>query len=194
MRFTVPLRSLLYVALLSGANLVSAQTLSEGARADVEALREGEMRKLVVHSEAVSTPDVSYINADGDETLLSDSDGRVRLVNFWATWCAPCRVEKPSLDALQGSIGGETFEVIAIATGRNDPEAIKTFNADVGVENLSTNLDGRSALARAMNVPGLPVTVVLNRQGEEIARLMGGADWDTESARSIVDYIVALPD
>ena len=194
MRLTVPLRSLLYVALLSGANLVSAQTLSEGARADLEALREGEMRKLVVHSEAISAPDVAYVNSDGNKTLLSDSDGRVRLVNFWATWCAPCRVEKPSLDALQAAMGGEAFEVIAIATGRNDPEGIKKFNEDVGVTNLPTNLDGRSELARAMNVPGLPVTVVLNRQGEEIARLMGGADWDTESARSIVNYIVELPD
>ena len=101
---------------------------------------------------------------------LAESNGQVRLVNFWATWCAPCRTEKPSLDQLEAELAGPDFEVIAIATGRNPPEAIHRFNDEVGIVALTTYLDPKSELASEMQVPGLPVTVVLNREGMEIAR------------------------
>ncbi len=183
---------LLYAALIGGANPGLAQSVDAAARAEIEALREGDMRKLIVHEIPVAAPATGFTDPDGGAHTLADSDGRVRLVNFWATWCAPCRTEKPSLDALQIELGGPDFEVIAIATGRNDIEAIERFNAEVGVTNLPTRLDARSELARAMNVPGLPVTVVLNRSGQEVARLMGGADWQSDSAKAIVTHLIAL--
>ena len=124
-------------------------------------------------------------------TTLAASNGKVRLVNFWATWCAPCRKEKPTLDALERELGGPDFGVIAIATGRNSPEAIDAFNAEAGIAALRTYLDPKGELAAAMNVPGLPVTVVLNRAGQEVARLLGGADWTSESARVIVAALIA---
>ena len=83
--------------------------------------------------------------------------------------------------------------MIPIATGRNSPEAIERFKTEVGIRTLETFLDPKSALAAAMDVPGLPVTVVLNRDGTEIARLLGGADWSSASARAIVAYLTALP-
>lgn len=183
--------ALLYIALFAVANPAASQVLTEAQRADISALREGDMRKLVIHAEPVAGSDTVFTDPAGDEVTLADSNGRVRLVNFWATWCAPCRQEKPSLDALQRSIGGPDFGVVAIATGRNDPEAIETFNADVGIETLETYLDPRSRLATSMNVPGLPVTALLNREGQELARLMGGADWDSESARAIIAAVIA---
>ena len=183
--------ALLYAGLAAFANPAAAQVLDADGRAGIEALKAGEMRKLVVHSEPAAVEQVAFTAKDGTERLLADSDGKVRLVNFWATWCAPCRIEKPSLDALQREMGGADFEVIAIATGRNDPAGIERFNEEVGVTELATNLDPKSAVARAMNVPGLPVTIVLNREGQEIARLMGGADWDSESARAIISTLVA---
>jgi thiol-disulfide isomerase/thioredoxin len=183
--------ALLYAALAAFANPAAVAAQDAGTRDRIEALKAGEMRKLVVHAEPVAIEQVAFIDETGTERTLAESDGKVRLVNFWATWCAPCRTEKPSLDALQRELGGAEFEVIAIATGRNDPAAIERFNAEVGVTALDTNLDPRSAVARAMNVPGLPVTVVLDREGREIARLMGGADWDSESARAIVAALLA---
>lgn len=189
-RLPVARAALLYSALAAFANPAGAQVLDADARSEIEALKTGDMRKLVVHAEPVPVGQVAFTDKAGAEHVLADSDGRLRLVNFWATWCAPCRTEKPSLDALQRGMGGADFEVIAIATGRNDPAAIERFNAEVGVTALETNYDPKSALARAMNVPGLPVTIVLNREGQEIARLMGGADWDSESARAILGYLV----
>ena len=193
-RLSVPSAALLYAALAAFANPAWAQAPEADTRAGIEALKAGEMRKLVVHAEPVTIEQVAFTDEAGTERTLAESDGKVRLVNFWATWCAPCRVEKPSLDALQREMGGADFEVIAIATGRNDPAGIKRFNEEVGVTALATNYDPRSAVARAMNVPGLPVTVVLDREGREIARLMGGADWESESARAIVAALIAAGD
>ncbi len=183
--------ALLYIALLAVANPAAAQALDTEERAAIEALRAGDMRKLVVHAEPVATPDTPFTDPEGREVTLADSNGRVRLVNFWATWCAPCRQEKPSLDALERAMGGPGFAVMAVASGRNDPEAIVEFNEAVGVETLETYLDPRMELAGAMNVPGLPVTVVVNREGQEIARLMGGADWNSDSARAIMAALIA---
>ena len=187
------LPALLYTALLVIANPATAQVLTEAQRAEVEALREGDMRKLVVLAEPVAAPEIAFTDPAGAETTLAASNGRLRLVNFWATWCAPCRREKPALAALERDRQGDDFEVIAIATGRNSPDAIARFKEEVGVTDLATYLDPKGALASAMGVPGLPVTVVLNREGQEIARLMGGADWNAPSARAIVDYLTGLP-
>jgi len=184
--------ALVYTALAAFANPALARPLTEAERAEVMEMREGDMRKLVMHETGVPAPDTAFTDAAGTEMSLADSNGRVRLVNFWATWCAPCRIEKPALDALQRDMGGENFEVIAIATGRNSLEAIEDFNAEVGVTALATHLDAKSALAAAMNVPGLPVTVILDRDGAEIGRLMGGADWNTPSARAIVTFLTGL--
>lgn len=170
----------------------AAQAMTAIQRAAIAEMREGEMRKLVLHEEPRPAPQTVFTDLGGAEETLADSNGKVRLVNFWATWCAPCRQEKPALDALQRGLGGEDFAVIAVATGRNSPEAIERFNRDVGVAALDTHLDPRSALAAAMNIPGLPVTVVLDRDGDEIGRLMGGADWDSASARAIVQRLIEI--
>jgi thiol-disulfide isomerase/thioredoxin len=186
--------ALLYAGLLAFANPAAAQRLDGDTRAGIEALRTGDLRKLTLHETALAPVSEPYTDLAGTPRSFADSNGKVRLVNFWATWCAPCRQEKPALDALQSELGGPDFEVIAIATGRNRPEAIERFNREVGVTHLATWIDPESTLARAMQVPGLPVTVILNRQGEEIGRLMGGADWNSDSARAIVGRLIAAPD
>jgi thiol-disulfide isomerase/thioredoxin len=186
--------ALLYAGLSAFANPAAAQVLDAATRAEIEALRTGDLRKLTLHETALAPVDVTYTDLAGTPRSLGDSNGKVRLVNFWATWCAPCRQEKPALDALQAELGGPDFEVIAIATGRNRPEAIERFNREVGVTHLATWIDPESTLARAMQVPGLPVTVILNRRGEEIGRLMGGADWNSDSAREIIRRVIAAPD
>lgn len=193
-RLNVLLCALLYTGLAAIANPAGAQALDAAQRAELSELREGDMRKLVIHEAPLPVGTAAYSDFDGETHQLAESNGQVRLVNFWATWCAPCRTEKPSLDQLEAELAGPDFEVIAIATGRNPPEAIHRFNDEVGIVALTTYLDPKSELASEMQVPGLPVTVVLNREGMEIARLMGGADWASESARRIVDYLVALPD
>ncbi|MEM7613584.1 MAG: TlpA disulfide reductase family protein [Pseudomonadota bacterium] len=182
---------LLYAALTLTAIPALAQGIPTETLDQITEMREGDMRKLVVHDTAKPAGDVPYLTLDGTERTLADSNGKIRIVNFWATWCAPCKHEKPALDALNKDLNGPDFEVIAIATGRNSEAGIKKFNAEVGIETLVTYLDNRSAAARQMGVLGLPVSVVLDRDGNEIARLQGGADWTSESTRAIMDRLIA---
>jgi thiol-disulfide isomerase/thioredoxin len=177
--------ALLYTALVFGANAAAADT------AALEALREGDMQKLVFHAEPVAAGVMPFTDALGAEHRLADWQGKVVLLNFWATWCAPCRKEMPMLDALQTEFGGEDFAVVTIATGRNSVQGIRRFFEEVGVANLPVLLDPQQELAREMAVFGLPITVILDREGREIARLRGEADWVSDSAKSILSALIA---
>jgi thiol-disulfide isomerase/thioredoxin len=127
---------------------------------------------------------------DGDdEVLLADYAGEPVVLNFWATWCAPCREEMPSLDRLQAEMG-DRLEVVTVATGPNSPAGIRRFFEEEGIANLPMLTDPKQELARGMAVLGLPVTVILDPEGREIARLTGGAEWDTPEAKAMLEAIV----
>lgn len=183
MRFFIP--AVLYMAAALGANTATA-----GDVAALEAMRDGTMKKLVFQAEPQPASEVPFTDVDGVEYKLSDWNGKYVLVNFWATWCAPCRHEMPSLDALQRELGGESFEVVTIATGKNSIEGINRFFTDEGIESLPILLDPKQKLARDMAVLGLPITVILDPQGLEIARLRGDADWNSESAKAIISALI----
>ena len=149
------------------------------------------MRKLVVHATPVAAPDVAFTDPDGAETA-GRLDGRVRLVNFWATWCAPCREEMPALDALARARGGADFAVIADRHRPQQPRRHRRASRRRhDITALPTLLDPKGALAAAMNVPGLPVTVLLDRDGAEVARMLGGADWNGPEAHAVIDALIA---
>ena len=176
---------LLYTALGLLANIGHAET------ADLEALRVGDMRKLVFHSEAIAGTDVAFLSEDGTEMTLADFNGKYITLNFWATWCAPCRKEMPELSALQTDLGGDTFQVVTVATGRNPLPAMKKFFDEIGIDNLPLHTDARQSFARSMGVLGLPVTLIMDPSGNEIARLQGEADWSSDSAVAIITTLIA---
>lgn len=174
----------LYTALLIGANAAAADLTT------IEALRDGSMKKLNFHTATKAVPEIQFATADGDQKQISDFHGKVILLNFWATWCAPCRVEMPMLSELQSVLGGDNFEVVTIATGRNAPGALKRFFEKAGIDNLPRHRDIKQQLARKMGVLGLPITVIINRKGAEIARLRGDADWSSDSAKAILTALI----
>ena len=170
----------LYTAFILGANV---------AVADVAALREGDMRKLALHDTPAPIPEAVLLDAADAEHSLSDYKGKWVVLNFWATWCAPCRHEMPSLDRLQTAM--PEIAVVPVATGRNPVAGIERFFAEAGIKTLPILRDPKSELARGMAVMGLPVTVILNPEGEEVARLIGDAEWDSPSAKAIMAALVA---
>ncbi len=111
------------------------------------------------------------------------------VLNFWATWCAPCRREMPSLERLQAAM--PELAVVPVATGRNAVEGIRRFFDEAGVKTLPILRDPQSVLAHGMGVMGLPVTVILNPEGQEVARLIGDAEWDSDSAKAVLGALVA---
>jgi thiol-disulfide isomerase/thioredoxin len=172
--------AVLYTALAFGANMAHAQ--------DMSVLLTGDMKKLTL-SEPADLPDADLVTLDDAPASLEDYRGQWVVLNFWATWCAPCRAEMPSLDALAGSIPG--LVVVPVATGRNAPEAIRRFYDEVGVKNLPVLRDPKSALSRQMGIAGLPVTVILNPEGQEIGRLIGDADWNSPEAHAVLKALMA---
>jgi len=174
------LSAVLYLAALSGAN---AQGIDD--------LLTGEMRGLVVHDATVAASDLPFERVDGTEGRLSDYAGRMVVLNFWATWCAPCREEMPSLQNLHDTLAGEDFAVVTLATGFNQPQAIRRFFEETGVTDLTQYRDINQQIAREMGVFGLPITVVLDAEGREIARLRGDAHWDSPEAIAVIEALMA---
>jgi thiol-disulfide isomerase/thioredoxin len=178
--FRMFLASVLYLALCAGAN---AQ--------DMSGLLTGEMRGLVLHDAPQPASELPFLRVDGTEGSLSDYEGRHIVLNFWATWCAPCREEMPSLQNLHDTLAGEDFAVVTLATGFNQPQAIRRFFEETGVTDLPQYRDINQQIAREMGVFGLPITVILNPEGAEIARLRGDAHWDSPEAIAVIEAMLA---
>ncbi len=176
--------AVLYTAIVMGANAATAET------AALESLREGSMKKLMFHETPEPVSEAAFTEPGGAERSLSDWHGKHVLLNFWATWCAPCRKEMPALDALQQEFGGQDFAVVTLATGRNSLAGIERFFDEESIEALPILLDPKQAVAREMAVLGLPITVLIDPEGREIARLRGDADWHSDSARAIVAALI----
>ena len=133
-------------------------------------------------------PDVAFEDGAGRKITLRDFAGRVVLVNFWATWCAPCVREMPSLDRLQARLGGKDFTVVAVDEDRDGRVVGKPFLAKLGLRNLDFYLDHRMALSRALGVRGLPTSVLIDRNSRVVGRLDGLAEWDTPEAEALIRY------
>ncbi|MEO1536927.1 MAG: TlpA disulfide reductase family protein [Pseudomonadota bacterium] len=181
------MRRFLLAVLYTGFALTANAALADTS--ELEAMREGTMKKLIF-SDPTPVSEEAFTHAEGGEFTLQGFDGKHVLVNFWATWCAPCRKEMPMLSELQTELGGDTFEVVTIATGRNDLGGIKRFFAEIEVDNLPLYLDPKQALARDMAILGLPITVILDPEGHEIARMRGDAEWNSESAKAIISALI----
>jgi thiol-disulfide isomerase/thioredoxin len=183
-------------ALLYGLAALSANATAGGLsaedRAALDALRQGEMAKLVLHDEALAQIDEAFRDAEGGEVRIADFAGKVVLVNLWATWCAPCRAEMPSIDRLAAAMKGEDLAVVALSTDRFGAERIREFFDEIGVRALAIYQDKRSEVARAAGALGLPVTLLLDREGREVARLTGDAEWDSPEAKALLSRLVEL--
>jgi thiol-disulfide isomerase/thioredoxin len=132
-------------------------------------------------------PELRIQDDQGHELTLADFRGRVVLLNVWATWCVPCRQEMPTLDRLQARLGGKNFLVMALSIDRKGAEAVRGFYREVGVEKLAIYVDPSGKGSRSLAIPGVPTTLLIDREGREVARKMGEAQWDSPEMVSLVE-------
>jgi thiol-disulfide isomerase/thioredoxin len=151
----------------------------------------GGLHRLVRLPAPQALPDFAFTDGEGGARALSEWKGKVVLVNLWATWCAPCKVEMPSLDRLQAKLGGADFAVLPISLDRSGADKPRAFLASAGLSNLGLFLDTKTALMQILRAQGLPLTVLLDRQGREIARLAGPAEWDSPEAEAVIRAAIA---
>ena len=142
--------------------------------------------KWVATTESRAAPTLPLRAADGAETTLGAFRGRLVLVNFWATWCAPCIREMPALDSLQRMIGHEGFAVIAVSQDRNGWPVMQPFLDRLALRSMTVLHDPGGALGRAVGLKGLPTTILYGRDGREIGRLVGDAAWDGPAAVALI--------
>lgn len=185
--------AVLYTALALGASLAAGLAgglAGPAAALDLTPLKQGDMRKLVATDAGTPLSAKLYDPAETPHPL-EDWRGKVVLLNFWATWCAPCRAEMSSLDRLEAEMGGDDFAVLTIATGRNPIPAIDRFFEEEGLQHVPKLRDPKQDFARSVGVLGLPVSVLLDREGREVARLTGDAAWDGEEAKAVIAALIA---
>lgn len=153
----------------------------------------GQMANFTVLEDLGPVPAVSFVDETGASRSLNDWKGKVLLVNLWATWCGPCRHEMPSLDRLQVEMGGDQFEVLAISLDRGGLDLPKAFYEEVGVEHLVLLNDATARTGVALGAFGMPTSVLIDKDGNLIGRLVGPAEWDHEDAKALIRAVLAPP-
>ena len=154
-------------------------------------LNKGAMAALLVRSKPLELPPFTFIDADGKPQSLADFSGKVVLLNIWATWCVPCREEMPALDALETKLGGADFQVVAVNIDKGGPDKAAAFLKETGASHLALYTDPTGKLFATLKSVGMPTTLILGRDGKEIGRLVGPADWASPEAIAVINAAVA---
>ena len=149
----------------------------------------GELRKFIFSEKTEVLPKPLILDANENMVEIG-YDEDILIINFWATWCAPCKKEMPSLNSLAQNMKYEDIQIITIASGRNSKDAIDGFFDDNNLVNLKKYRDPRGRIAVKYGVTALPTTVVINPTGLEIGRIIGDIDWDTADVRSFFKKLV----
>ena len=147
----------------------------------------GQMAAFVTKKAPEALPEITFNDAAGKTLTLADFKGRTVLLNLWATWCAPCREEMPSLDRLQQAIGSDKFEVVALSLDRQGAPASQKFLDEVKAKALKLYIDATGKQGVTLKLVGMPTTILINKDGLEVGRLAGPAEWDSAEAKALIE-------
>jgi thiol-disulfide isomerase/thioredoxin len=187
--------SLIYVVLLAfiaggiGIYLsgdVPRQVVEVNKGGRFKAFAVGHMAAFLAKADRPSVPDLVFKDSSGSQIKLSKWQGRVVLLNLWATWCAPCRKEMPTLNEVQKQLGSKDFEVVALSVDRKGLEASAAFLKETGADALGLYIDETTTSLTMLQALGLPVTLLIDRKGREIGRLLGPAEWNSAEAVALM--------
>jgi thiol-disulfide isomerase/thioredoxin len=142
-------------------------------------------------SPPAAPPDAVFVTPDGATHHLGDFKGRGMVVNMWATWCAPCVAEMPSLETLSKALAPHDIAVLPLSSDRGGADAVQAWYRAHDITGLPVLLDPKGAMARAFNARGIPTTVIINTAGQVVARLEGAADWAAPEAQTLIQKLTA---
>ncbi len=141
---------------------------------------ETDIKNLLIHKQNKKLENVTFTDVKDKIINLKDFKNKLVVINFWATWCAPCREEMPSLDKLQNLKILNNLKVIPINVGQEKIEKSADFFSELNIKNLELYFDNTIKLAKTFSLRGLPTTIIVNKEGEEFARIVGSIDFSDE--------------
>lgn len=142
---------------------------------------EPNIKNLVIHKQNKKLKNITFLDLDNKLINLNEFTGQLVIINFWATWCAPCKEEMPSLDNLKNLKAFENLKILPINVGQEDIQKSKIFFDDLKIKNLELYFDNSIKLAKTFTLRGLPTSVIINKEGEEFARIIGSIDFGDEN-------------
>ena len=142
---------------------------------------EPNIKNLVIFKQNKKLKNITFLDVDNKLINLNEFTGQLVIINFWATWCAPCKEEMPSLDNLKNLKAFENLKILPINVGQEDIQKSKIFFDDLKIKNLELYFDNSIKLAKTFTLRGLPTSVIINKEGEEFARIIGSIDFGDEN-------------
>ena len=144
------------------------------------AIEASDIKNLVINKDLKKYEDLTFLDAKNNQIDLNDYKGNLILLNFWATWCAPCKEEMPSLDLLQKQENLDSLKIFPINVGQDNLENSLKFFEDLNIKNLKIYFDSPTTLAKRFGLRGIPTTIIFNKDGLEFARIIGSIDFNDQ--------------
>ena len=138
-------------------------------------------KNLIINKELKKYDNLTFLDAKNRQINLDDYHGNLIILNFWATWCAPCKEEMPSLDLLQDNNNLDNLKIFAINVGQENIEKASNFFEDLKIKNLDLYFDSPITLAKIFGLRGIPTTILLNKDGLEFARIVGSINFEDKN-------------
>ena len=147
------------------------------------------IKNIVINKELKTYDNIAFLDVNKKLIELKDYKGSLVLLNFWATWCAPCKEEMPSLDALKKNLNFDNIKIIPINIGKDSLKKAEKFFESLNIKNLNIYFDNPSTLANDLSLRGLPTTILFNKENKEFARIIGSIDFvDKEFLKWLKTY------
>ncbi len=137
-----------------------------------------DIKNLIINKELKKYDSLTFLDAKNKELKLDDFKGNLILLNFWATWCAPCKKEMPSLDLLQVNENLKNIKIFPINVGQDKIDNAISFYNDLKIKNLELYFDSPTTLAKKFQLRGLPTSILFNKEGKEFARIVGSINFE----------------
>ena len=139
------------------------------------------IKNIVIHKVPKIYDNVIFLDKNDQKININEYNGNLLILNFWATWCEPCKEEMPSLDKLQTHSELNKIKIFAINIGKENLEKVNKFFIDLNIKNLDPYFDAPTTLAKTFSLRGVPTSILINKKGQEFARIIGSIDFEDKN-------------